>query len=115
MDRKLGRLIAILVALSVCGKVSAQAAPGLGTEIFTAYGLANEACGAYTEARRMPGTTQAYGYSQFIGGYLTAAGIGKKTSYPKSMAGIEGWLENYCQKNPEKDFIFALGAYTSSH
>lgn len=114
MDRKLGGLIAMTCAL-VSASAIAEVVPGLGNETFMVYGVANETCGSYTVSRRMPGSARAYGYTQFISGYLTASGIGRKNPFPKSMDGIEGWLENYCQKNPEKDFLFALAAYTSSH
>ena len=119
--------IVVATALSIIWiSVSAQPAQTSDkTGMVTTYGLGQETCGDYKEARRIgnekTGTShgdfysKSYAFEQYASGYLTSTSLEHEQTLPTSNAGIMGWFDNYCQVNPEQAFSTALYAYGAAH
>jgi opacity protein-like surface antigen len=89
----------IIVAVLVCLTGPASAADANGN--YTLLGAGTASCGSWTETRRTNGYFQHSGWVQ---GYLTAynamlPGVVDLTE-GIDVAGIMGWMDNYCNKNP---------------
>jgi hypothetical protein len=75
---------------------------------YATMGIGVLSCGAYNEARKK-GTDRSF--TIWIGGYITTTNYNLKDTNDiagsTDLDGMMGWLDNWCQANPTKNFAYA--------
>jgi hypothetical protein len=65
-------------------------------------GLGNSSCGAWTQARKHHDNGDAWGYEQWVVGYLSGVAEwgGKNPLKNLDFEAVEAWFDQFCQKEP---------------
>lgn len=97
--------------------VLAGSAAALDQGNYQAIGLGTSSCGAWIAMRQ---NRQAFGFEQWILGYLSGAGFmgGPNGTIPLDgvdAQGVLGWVDNYCRAHPLVAVAQAGAAFIAEH
>lgn len=98
-------LLTVLITGLTTGPAFGQAGWGSkpNSEILTTDGLGSGSCGTWT-ARRTQGRPHAWGYEQWLLGFLSGAGMWGKTGLDPlnnvDANGVWAWVDNFCRDHP---------------
>jgi hypothetical protein len=89
-----------------------------GNDVLTIAGVGDASCGTWT-ARRAQGRPHAWGYEQWLMGFLTGASVyGKPGLNPMGGVdhdGVWAWVDNYCRAYPLNYLSRAGSAFVQAH
>ena len=78
---------------------------------YEVYGYGVKSCGSFVQEKK---NTNGVLYNAWVAGYLTAVNLTSPVLYSilgkTDINGAMLWLENYCNKNPLKNFVDAVQA-----
>ncbi len=105
------RIALLLLGLMLALSAPANASDATGT--FGVLGYGTKSCGAYLQDRRQ-GDFYWLPYSHWLGGFITGINHERAGTFDiagnTDIAGLIGWLDNYCSSNPTASFVKAADA-----
>lgn len=84
---------------------------------FKAVGLGNSSCGTWTAARSR-GEARAWGFEQWVLGFLSGIGYGGADANPLNgmdADGVWAWIDNYCHEHPTDKLLSAAVEFAREH
>jgi hypothetical protein len=101
---------ACLIVGSMLALIPVSASADTTEGEYNIQGYGNRSCGAYLEARKVR-NPDALHYTTWLTGYMTALNQQMSDTYDLSgstdVAGLMGWLDNWCHQHPTEYFAYA--------
>lgn len=120
MPRLLLTVLAV-VLIALVPTVAAAQVPGEPPNDVIIGGMGSSSCGRWTTVRRERSEGHAWGYEQWLLGYISGVAVGNghpDVFNPLSGTDLDGvwaWVDNYCRTNPLRLLVEAAGAFGRAH